>query len=263
MMKVLVIGIAGKMGRAMTAGLCEQEDMEIVGAVDVTAAADIAKFIGGEPRGIPVEDDLASAVRRLQPDVLLDFTNPQAVRQNIAVALEQGVDMLVGTTGFSDQDIAELHKKAQNRGIRLYIVPNFALGAVLMMQFAAQAARYFPHAEIIELHHDQKMDAPSGTAAQTLARMAANREHIKQGNPDEFEKIAGARGGEYEGMRVHSVRLPGFVAHQEVIFGSTGQTLTIRHDSMSRESFLPGVLLALRNLDRLEDGVTVGLDVLL
>ena len=145
----------------------------------------------------------------------------------------------------------------------MFVSPNFALGAVLMMDFAARAAKYFPHVEVIELHHDQKKDAPSGTAIKTLEMMAAEREKVQQGQADEMEKIPGSRGGEYEGMRVHSVRLPGYVAHQEVIFGGKGQTLTIRHDSMSRESFVAGLLLSIRSIQDLTPGLVYGLENIL
>lgn len=262
-MKVLVAGVAGKMGRAITAGIIDDDAMTVVGAVDVNGSGDLSRYIGGEIRQVAVTDDLAAAIERCRPDVVLDFTNPQAVRKNVEIALRARVDMVIGTTGLIGDDLSELHRKALRAGVRLFVVPNFALGAILMMQFAAEAAKYFHHVEIIELHHDQKMDAPSGTAIKTLEMITQNRPSFKQGNEDEFEKIAGSRGGEFEGMRVHSVRLPGYVGHQEVIFGAPGQVLTIRHDAMSRDSYVPGVLLALSAIEKLEDGLTYGLETIL
>ena len=168
-------------------------------------------------------------------DAAVDFTTPDAAPANVRAALAQGVSCVVGTTGWDPQPLDVL---ARDRGLRLFVAPNFSIGAVLMMRFAEQAAQYFPRAEIVELHHEAKKDAPSGTAALTAARIG--------GDPV-----------------IHSVRLPGLVAHQEVIFGSEGQLLTIRHDTTARESFADGVLLALERLESLPPGLTVGLDALL
>ncbi len=170
-----------------------------------------------------------------EADVSVDFTRPEAVEENVRVALEGGVPVVIGTTGFDQDRVAAL---ARVHGLAVFYAPNFALGAVLMMRFAAEAGKLLPHAEIVELHHDQKLDAPSGTAKATAALLPA-------------------------GTPIHSVRLPGLVAHQEVIFGGQGQTLTIRHDTTSREAFVPGVLLALEKVRDLPPGLTVGLDVLL
>lgn len=171
-------------------------------------------------------------------DAAIDFTAPGAVLGNVSAALEAGVPCVVGTSGLTDEGFATLDRKAQARGVACLVVPNFAIGAVLMMRFAEEAARVMAHAEIVELHHDTKVDAPSGTAAATARRMGGN-------------------------VPIHSVRLPGLVAHQEVILGAEGQTLTIRHDTTSRDAFVPGVLLALDRLGRLPPGLTVGLDRLL
>jgi 4-hydroxy-tetrahydrodipicolinate reductase len=196
-----------------------------------SALIPVLERAGHEVRGFELGDDLE--VSGL--DAAVDFTAPEAAPQNVRTALEQGVSCVVGTTGW---DPAPLHDLAAERGLRVFVAPNFSLGAVLMMRFAAEAAQYFPRAEIIELHNEAKKDAPSGTAAAT-ARLI---------------------GGE---PAIHSVRLPGLVAHQEVIFGSEGQLLTIRHDTTARESFADGVLLALEKLDALPPGVTVGLDTIL
>ena len=260
-MRVAMIGASGKMGRDIMRGIIDETDIEIVGAVDlVNDGMDISDLIGGEPRGIAVESDLATMIETKTPEVVIDFTTPATVMKNIITALEHQVHIVVGTTGLTEDDLDAIDKLAREKERVAFVVPNFALGAVLMMGFAAQAAKFFPNVEVIELHHDQKMDAPSGTAVKTLEMMAAEREKIQQGHPKEFEKIEGARGGAYEGMRVHSVRLPGYVAHQEVLFGGRGQTLTIRHDSMSRDSFVPGVLLALRSIVDLGAGLVYGLE---
>lgn len=171
-------------------------------------------------------------------DAAVDFTTPAAVLGNTRRALGAGIPCVIGTTGLTDDGLAGLDELARERGVPCLVVPNFAIGAVLMMRFAAEAARAMPHAEIVELHHETKLDAPSGTAKATAARMGGN-------------------------VPIHSVRLPGLVAHQEVILGAPGQTLTIRHDTTSREAFVPGVLLALERLSSLPSGLTVGLDALL
>jgi 4-hydroxy-tetrahydrodipicolinate reductase len=173
-----------------------------------------------------------------EQDAAIDFTRPDAVRANVDGCLEAGVPCIVGTSGLADDDLASLDQRAKERGVACFVAPNFALGAVLMMRFAGEAARHLPKAEIIELHHEAKVDAPSGTAKATAQLL-----------PGE--------------VPIHSVRLPGLLAHQEVIFGGLGQTLTIRHDTLSREAFIPGVLLAIERLPTLPPGVTVGLDALL
>lgn len=260
-MRVAMVGASGKMGRDIMRGIMGEADIEIVGAVDIAnEGVDISVLVGGPPCGVSVESDLAQMIESKKPEVLIDFTAPAVVMKNIVTALEHQIHIVVGTTGLTEDDLNTVEKLAREKERVAFVVPNFALGAVLMMGFAAQAAKYFPNVEVIELHHDQKVDAPSGTAIKTLEMMAAEREKIQQGHPKEFEKIKGSRGGAYEGMRVHSVRLPGYVAHQEVLFGGRGQTLTIRHDSMSRDSFVPGVLLALRSISDLGAGLVYGLE---
>ncbi|SQC69780.1 Dihydrodipicolinate reductase [Listeria fleischmannii subsp. fleischmannii] len=171
---------------------------------------------------------------------------PSVAYSNTKQIIQHGARAVVGTTGFTSEQIKELQTLSSEKKVGSLIAPNFAVGAVLMMQFAEKAAEYFPNVEIIELHHDKKLDAPSGTAVKTAEMMAKTREKIKQGANGEVESIQGARGADYEGMRIHSVRLPGLVAHQEVIFGDVGQGLTIRHDSYDRISFMSGVALAIR-----------------
>lgn len=258
-MKLAFIGANGKMGKAMIDGVITEKDMQIVGAVDIDA---IGKEIASES-GVFIEEDLEEMVKTKDPDIVIDFTSPAVIKQNIMKVLSLKKHIVVGTTGLSPEDLEEIDAEARKVGRVVFVAPNFALGAVLMMDFAARAAKYFPNVEVIELHHDQKKDAPSGTAIKTLEMMAAQREKVFQGQADEIEKIPGSRGGEYEGMRVHSVRLPGYVAHQEVIFGGKGQTLTIRHDSMSRESFVAGLLLSIRSIQDLNPGLVYGLENIL
>ncbi|WP_302613251.1 4-hydroxy-tetrahydrodipicolinate reductase [Mitsuokella jalaludinii] len=262
MTTVIVNGACGRMGQAVLKAVQEADGLELVGAVDIKGGADTGSLVGLPANGILVETDLEALLARKKPEVMVDFTRPDVVFGNVMTALAHKTSPVVGTTGLSDDQKAEIAKAAEENDTPAFIAPNFAIGAVLLMVMSRQAAKYMPDVEIIELHHDKKLDAPSGTAIQTAAMIAEVRKAHKQGNPDEFEKLEGARGADYEGMHIHSVRLPGYVAHQEVIFGGLGQTLTIRHDSMNRESFMPGVVLAAKKVRSLK-GLTVGLDKLL
>ncbi len=194
-------------------------------------------------------------------EVAVDFTVPDAVRDNVMWCLQNEVDAVVGTSGLSSNDLGDIERAAGSSGARVLVAPNFALGAVLMMVFAERAARYFGRAEIVERHHDRKLDAPSGTALRTATLMAAERGGMAA-SVEGTEALRGARGVDADGVRIHSLRLPGSVAHQEVLFGGDGETLTIRHDSLDRSSFMPGVLLGLKKVGSLE-GLTVGLEHLL
>ncbi|MBR2214607.1 MAG: 4-hydroxy-tetrahydrodipicolinate reductase [Selenomonadaceae bacterium] len=262
MIKVLVSGACGRMGKSVVKAVLDAPELQLVAATDVCGEGDVGEIIGGKAIGITVEKDLAVAIDNHQPDVMVDFTRPDAVFDNVCLALKKKVAPVVGTTGLSDEQKAAIAKLSAENDTPAFIAPNFAIGAVLMMLMSRQAAKYMPEVEIIELHHDNKLDAPSGTAAQTAAMIAEVRPKHPQGHPDEKEKMTGARGADYEGIRIHSVRLPGYVAHQEVIFGGLGQTLTIRHDTTNRESFMPGVVLACQKVLGLK-GLTVGLDKLL
>ncbi len=263
MVKVVVIGADGRMGREVVKAVLKERDLSLVGAVDArNQGEDIGTLVNGKPCRVPVAGNLGRVLAETGADVAVDFTTPDSIRDNLAVVLKHRVHMVIGTTGLAEKTAREIDREAREAGVGVVIAPNFAVGAVLMMKFAAEAARHFPQVEIIELHHDRKLDAPSGTAVKTAEMIKANRAPLLQGHPDEYEKIPGVRGGEYDGMRLHSVRLPGLVAHQEVIFGGLGQTLTIRHDSINRESFMPGVILAVRRVVNLK-GVTYGLEKLL
>lgn len=261
MIKVLVTGAAGRMGSEVVRAVTGADGMQVVAAVDPNVSV---CFVTDE-RGTQVEctQDLAAAIAAFRPDVMVDFTRPDVVEANLRVALPAGVDCVVGTTGVSEELLAELAALAPE-GTCLFFAPNFAIGAVLMMRFAEQAARFMPHAEVIELHHDRKLDAPSGTALRTAKLIAAARDDAPPapGRETELPGLEGARGANADGVPVHSVRLPGLVAHQEVVFGGQGQTLTIRHDSIDRTSFMPGVVLAIREVGA-RAGLVVGLDVLM
>lgn len=262
MTTVFVNGACGRMGQAVLKAVQEDKELKLVGACDIHGGADTGTLAGLPANGILVETDLDAALARLNPEVMVDFTRPDVVFSNVMTALKHKVSPVVGTTGLSEEQKEEIKKAAESNETPAFIAPNFAIGAVLLMVLSKQAAKYMPDVEIIELHHDKKLDAPSGTAIQTAAMIAEVRKAHKQGHPEEKEKLAGSRGADYEGMHIHSVRLPGYVAHQEVIFGGLGQTLTIRHDSMNRESFMPGVCLAAKKVRGLQ-GLTVGLDQLL
>ena len=260
MIKVLVSGALGRMGTEICKAVEGASDMQLVGGVDVMAAEGT---VTGEA-GVPVYNDLARAIDLSAPDVLIDFTRPDAAEGNLRCALGKGVHCVLGTTGLSEEKLAEIHEQSAVNGAHLFHAPNFTTGAVLMMLFAQQAAKYFPDAEVIELHHDGKKDAPSGTAVRTARMIAAARDAASQapGKETELAGYEGARGADVDGVPVHSVRTAGYVAHQEVIFGSMGQTLTIRHDSIDRASYMPGILMAVRAVADI-DGVLIGLENLM
>lgn len=259
--RVLVTGAAGRMGQAVMRGVIEDPECMLVGAVDVRlTGTDVGTILGTDRIGVAVEEDIAQVIRSSVPDVMVDFTLPDIARFNIITALQMGVYPVVGTTGLKEQELDEIYSLCESENLGAFFAPNFAIGAVLMMQYARNAARYLPNVEIVELHHEQKKDAPSGTALRTAELIAQGRGAASKNLG--FEKVAGARGGEYQGINIHSVRLPGFVASQEVIFGGLGQTLSIRHDSIGRESFIPGVLLAVKEAPK-RQGVVVGLENLM
>ncbi len=250
MIKVAVAGYAGRMGSAVVEAVSAADDMTVACGIDP---------FGGEAE-FPTYKDIASAVAAGGFDVLVDFTQPSVVAGNLEVALPACVDCVVGTTGLSNEKLESLAAMAPE-GTCLFYAPNFTTGAVLMMQFAKAAAPFFPEAEVIEFHHAKKKDAPSGTAVRTAQMIAEARDFTSTapGKETEIEGYEGARGTLVDGVPVHSVRSMGFVATQEVIFGSMGQTLTIKHDSWDRTSYMPGVLLGIRNVGELS-GLVVGLE---
>jgi 4-hydroxy-tetrahydrodipicolinate reductase len=243
------------MGREVCAAVAADPDLELVAAVSRSRAGETAaEALGIEGSDLVLGDALRS-LADASAEVLVDFTAAAYAPEHVAWGIEHGMHVVVGTTGF---EIDEAWREAP---VGIVVAPNFAIGAVLMMRFAEQAARHFDAAEVIELHHDQKADAPSGTAIATAERIGAARAGAWTA-PAGDERYPGARGAPIEGVRVHGVRLPGLLAHQEVIFGGPGQTLTVRHDSTSRASFMPGVLVAIRAVGG-RPGLTVGLDALL
>jgi 4-hydroxy-tetrahydrodipicolinate reductase len=253
MIRVGVFGAGGRMGSTVCAAVSAAPDMELVAAVDpVHAGAE-----SGEVR-------LAAEAHQLEvagAEVAVDFTVLDAARENVRWCAAHGVHAVVGTTGFTESELSEFADLFESSTANAAIIPNFAVGAVLMMRFAEMAAPFFETAEIIELHHDRKIDAPSGTAALTAHRMSAASKDWAD-DPTTEVIAEGARGGLIDGIPVHSVRMRGMVAHQEVLLGTSGQTLSIRHDSYDRASFMPGVLLAVRKIAKMP-GLTVGLDALL
>jgi 4-hydroxy-tetrahydrodipicolinate reductase len=255
MIRVGVVGATGKMGREVCVAVSAAPDLELVAAVSRSRAGETAAdALGIEGSDLVLSDALAS-LDDASADVLVDFTSPAYAAEHVAWGIEHGMHVVVGTTGF------EIDEAWRDAPVGIVIAPNFAIGAVLMMRFAEEAARYFDAAEVIELHHDEKADAPSGTAIATAERIGAAREG-SWSPPAGDDRHPGARGTDVGGVRVHSVRLPGLLAHQEVILGGAGQTLSIRHDSTSRSSFMSGVLLAIRAVGE-RPGLTVGLDALL
>lgn len=256
MIRVLVNGALGRMGTEVCKKVWSEADLELVAAVDIKEGT----VPVGE--GYKTTTDLVAAVESAKPDVVVDFTRPGVVMGSLRKLLPLGVHVVVGTTGFNDADLKEVDELALTNNTSVLIAPNFALGAVVMMKLACEAAKYFPNVEIIEKHHDQKLDAPSGTAIITAQRIAEVRKAMRQGHPEERETMAGVRGGDYEGMKIHSVRLPGYVASQEVIFGSQGETLHISTEPVSRECYMPGVALGCRRIGEFK-GLVYGLDKLL
>ncbi len=257
---VAVAGAAGRMGREVCRTVIAESDLELAAAVDPTAAGESVSALCGVDAGPLVVTDALDSAGPDDLDVVVDFTQLDAARENLEWCAANAVHAVVGTTGFGRDDTdAFVDRFVESNAV---IAPNFAIGAVLMMRFAELAAPHFESAEIIELHHENKLDAPSGTAMMTARRMAdASSEWLP--DPTKTDVVAGARGGDGPaGIRMHSVRLHGLVAHQEVLFGTDGQTLTLRHDSYDRTSFMPGVALAVRAVAH-TPGVTFGLDSLL
>ncbi len=235
MIKVAVCGSEGKMGKEVVQAVIDDAETELAAKIDI-AGDDTFKTI-------------EEAAKAEKIDVLIDFTQPKSIFENAKYCLTHGIKIVIGTTGLKDEQIEELKKLSKENGAGCFIAPNFSTGAVLMMMFAKQAAKYFDNAEIIELHHNQKKDAPSGTAIKTALMMSEANENFKKGNCPETETIQGARGGEsYAGIQIHSVRMPGYIASQEVLFGSSGQLFKIRHDTMDRKCYMPGVLLATKHV---------------
>ena len=258
--KVVIHGAAGRMGAEVVKAVCADADLIAVGAVDVIASGDLALPDGSG--AIPYSADIEDILSRTNPDVMVDFTTYNVTMPAVRSAIKNGVRPVIGTTGQSTQELDEIGSLCKEKGIGAFYAPNFSLGAVMMMHLSKLAAKYFDYAEIIELHHEKKLDSPSGTALATAKDIVEAHGGPYNRTESQKETLAGTRGGDYQGVSVHSVRLLGQLAHQEVIFGSLGQTLKIRHDSISRESFMPGVVLAVKEVMKLDE-LVIGLDKLL
>ena len=240
MIKVAVCGALGKMGKEVCSAVTNCDKMELVARIDI-AGSDTYQSI----------DD---AARVCDIDVLVDFTQPKSIFENAKYCINNGIKIVIGTTGLSDDEISYLKNLSQEKNVGCFIAPNFSIGAVLMMMFAKQAAKYFDNAEIIEFHHNQKKDAPSGTAIKTALMMSEEKETFIKNNCAETETIKGSRGGiSYHDIHIHSVRMPGYVASQEVLLGADGQLLKIRHDTMDRKCYMSGVLLAVEHISDKND----------
>lgn len=251
--KIVVAGPRGRMGREAVLLVTNTEHFELVACVDhKNDGKTLSELDGFYDFNTPIYANIEQCFIEHKPDVLIDLTTPEVGMYHTKTALQYGVRPVVGTTGFSDENLKELEELCKEKELGCIIAPNFAVGAVLMMKFSQLAAKYFQDVEIIELHHDQKLDAPSGTAVKTAQMISGVREQKQQGHPNEKETIPGARGANFDGMHIHSVRLPGLIAHQQVLFGSEGQSLTIRHDSYNRASFMSGVKLAVDTVLNLE-----------
>ncbi len=258
--KVLVHGVAGKMGQMVLSALCREPGLKPVGGVDIHAAENSLALPDGSGR-IPFGSDLERLIAETGPDVLVDFSTAKAVLPMVRIAAGRKVCIVSGTTGLSSEELEEIDRLARENKTGIVLASNFAIGAIVMMYLAKQAARYFDYAEIIEEHHNQKLDAPSGTALTTAQMMTASRgkPFLEPGQKEPHQE---SRGKKIDGIPIHSVRLPGIIARQEVILGAMGQTLSIKHDAISRECYMPGVMLAVRKVLQYHE-LVLGLDTLL
>ncbi|WP_342525700.1 4-hydroxy-tetrahydrodipicolinate reductase [Chryseomicrobium sp. FSL W7-1435] len=240
MIRVALAGPRGKMGAEALEMIEQQDGFELVGLLDSKVTDELSDY--------PVFISILDLLKETNPQVLIDLTTPELGMSHTTEAIRHGVRPVVGTTGFTPDDLEQLNQLCEEYKVGCIIAPNFSIGAVLMMRFAEQAARYMQDVEIIEMHHNQKLDAPSGTAIKTAELIQTNRVSHRQGHENEEEALQGARGADIEGIKLHSVRLPGLVAHQQVLFGGEGQLLTLRHDSFTRGSFMPGVALCVKEV---------------
>lgn len=256
----VVVSGTGFMGREVLAAIAREDDLEPVGVVEKFSTEGAVSLPGGG--AIPLSSDPAELIARTRPRVIIDFTNAQWTPEVARAALANGASMVIGTTGLSESFITEFAAGCKERQLGAFIAPNFAIGAVVMIHLAKVASRFFDYAEITEMHQEKKLDAPSGTAVMAAREMAAGRGKPFEHTMPEKDTLAGARGSVYEGIAIHSQRMPGFVAHHEITFGGFGQSLRIRHDSNGRDSFIPGVLMATREVVNRQE-LVVGLDKLI
>ena len=257
--RVVVHGASGKMGQEVINTLCREPGLQPVGAVEQKAAEDCLALPDGSGT-VPFSSSLEDIIAECQPDVIIDFTIAQAAMSAARIAIKQGINLVIGTTGLTAEELGEIENLAKEHNVGVVVASNFALGAIIMIHLAKIAARYFDNAEIIEQHHHRKADAPSGTSLATARAMAEARG--KPFNQPPEPKTTESRGKQVDGVSIHSVRLPGILARQEIILGALGQTLSIKHDTVSRECYMPGVMIAAREVVK-RKGLIKGLDTLL
>lgn len=258
----VVISGTGFMGREVLAAVSAEDDMDPVGVIEKYSQEEFVSLPGPDARLVPMSSDPRRIIEGTTPDVVVDFTNAEWTKEVAPVAIAAGARMVIGTTNLQPAFVQDLERLCADKKLGSLIAPNFALGAVVMIHLARSAARFFDYAEIVESHQEKKVDSPSGTAlAMARAMVEGHGGPFTHTMPDK-EPLTGSRGGEYEGIAIHSQRMPGFVAHHEIAFGGHGQTLRIRHDSTGRDSFMPGVLLAIREVQK-HDRLIIGLDKLL
>ncbi len=258
--RVVVHGALGRMGREIINALCHEPEIKVVGAVEQQVSEDYLPLPDGSGK-VPFSSNLEHILTSCQPEVVVDFTIAKATMLAVRIATKHGINMVIGTTGLTTDEISEMARLATAHKVGIVAAPNFALGAVLMVYLAKVAAKYLDYAEIIELHHHLKADAPSGTALSTARAMAQARGKPFNRPPEE-KQPSKSRGEQVEGVTIHSVRLPGLMAHQEVILGTQGQTLSIRHDTINRECYMPGVVIAIKEVVK-RQGLVYGLEALL
>ncbi|MDU6631676.1 4-hydroxy-tetrahydrodipicolinate reductase [Veillonella sp.] len=262
MIRVMVNGAGGKMGREVVKAVHADSELTMIGGIDPSKAGqDVGTVAGIEPLHITMAETIDEVLSDNKPDVIVDFTNPAVIFENAKKILSAGVHIVIGTTGLTEEQRNELNEIGLKHNANCLVAPNFSLGAVMMMKVAAELAPYFPDVEIIELHHNHKYDAPSGTSILTAKLINDAKEAANVTGSEDLtrESLPGARGAKVDKVTIHSVRLPGYVAHQQVLFGGYDETLTIRHDSLSRLSFMPGVVLACKKIAS-KPGLTYGLE---
>ena len=259
--RLVINGALGRMGQEITKGVVCEPGLKVVGAVEKEVTQQYLPLTEA-PELIVLSSDLDSLLKSCDADVVVDFTEAEVSMAAARTAIKQRVNMVIGTTGLSQEDLAEIEKLCRVHKVGVVVAPNFSLGAALMIHLSRLAAKFFNHAEIIEMHHDKKADAPSGTAIATAGAMSEAR-----GKPFIYpqvthEVLSNTRGGEMDGIAIHSLRLPGFMSGQEVVFSGVGETLSLRHNAINRECYLPGVILAVKEVTK-RKGLTYGLDALL
>jgi 4-hydroxy-tetrahydrodipicolinate reductase len=258
---ILVHGALGRMGREVVAAISRDPELELVGAVDIKATQDQLTLPDGSKK-VPLSTELNSLIEAKNPKVLLDFTIAEAAISAARLALKHGVNVVIGTSGLSEDNLKEIAQLSEANKVGAVVAPNFTIGAAVLLNAAKAAAKFFDYVDIIEMHHHEKVDAPSGTALATAKAMLQSRGKPFLYSKTKKETLSGTRGGEIDGVAIHSVRLPGFVASQEVVFGGQGQTLSFRHDTIGRECYMPGIIMAVKEVVH-RKGLIYGLDTLL